>query len=57
MNYFFGIQSSYVDSKISIPRFQNSGKLNKDLSDIVVFKTLYGIEKLSLSLNAGKSAS
>jgi hypothetical protein len=32
VNYFFGIQSSYVDSKISIPRFQNSGKLNKDLS-------------------------
>lgn len=32
MNYFFGIQSSYVNSKISIPSFQNSGHIKKNYS-------------------------
>ena len=30
MNFFFGVNQGDIQSKISIPKFQNSGKFNKD---------------------------
>ena len=30
MNFFFGIKSSILDSKLTIPRFQNSGLVKKE---------------------------
>ena len=31
MNFFFGVNQGDIQSKISIPKFQNSGKFNKDI--------------------------
>ena len=31
MNYFFGIKNKILNSKLTIPRFQNSGKTQNDL--------------------------
>ena len=30
MNFFFGVNQGDIQSKISIPKFQNSGKFNRD---------------------------
>ena len=49
MNFFFGVNQGDIQSKISIPKFQNSGKFNKDIllysANIVNSKWLIKREK------------
>jgi len=37
MNFFFGIKSSIIESCLTIPKFQNFGKSNKELKIFEAF--------------------
>lgn len=53
MNFFFGIKNNIISSKISIPKFQNSGKLLNDVSLYQAFikNNTWNIKKVDCKQN------
>ena len=55
MNYFFGIKNSFLNSKLTIPRFQNSGPIKKNymLFQLEIINQSWKISNLSnIDLNS-----